>query len=306
MAKKFYTIMIVPHATARFRRIRVSRNLLLGGGSLLGVLVIAGLLFPHYLIQAIRLNAHLAEMTRENQELKKSNERFDASLTDLRTKMADIESKATKFAMMVGVEGATQTTLAANAASAAGGGSFPDLKTVGGKQAETLIEGEINTLKERSGVLEDSFRVLDTVFQKQALLLSSTPSIYPVRGLLGNGFGWRRDPFTGMRDFHQGLDIVAPVGTKVVAPADGIVTRVGPAGGFGLSVFVSHGYGVVTRYGHLSGTLVKVGQRVRRGDPLATTGSTGRSTGPHLHYEVLVHQKTVDPLLYILEESKVF
>ncbi|HUD71523.1 MAG TPA: M23 family metallopeptidase [Dongiaceae bacterium] len=303
MAKKFYTIMIVPHATARFRRIRVSRNLLIGGGSLLGVLLVAGLMFPHYLIQAARLNAHLAEITRENQELKKANEKFDASLTDLRAKMAEIEGKATKFAMMVGVEDAAPPALTANAA---GGGSFPDLKTVGGKQAETLIEGEINTLKERSGVLEDSFRVLDTAFQKQALLLSSTPSIYPVRGLLGNGFGWRRDPFTGMRDFHQGLDIVAPIGTKVVAPADGIVTRVGQAGGFGLSVFVSHGYGVVTRYGHLSSATVKVGQRVRRGDPLATTGSTGRSTGPHLHYEVLVHQKTVDPLLYILEESKVF
>ena len=303
MAKKFYTIMIVPHATARFRRIRVSRNLLLGGGTLLGVLLVAGLLFPHYLIKAARLDSHVAEMTRENQELRKSNERFEASLTDLRAKMSEIESKATKFAMMVGVEGAPQPVLAA---SAAGGGSFPDLKTVGGKQAETLIEGEINTLKERSGVLEDSFRVLDTAFQKQALLLSSTPSIYPVRGLLGNGFGWRKDPFTGMRDFHQGLDIVAPVGTKVVAPADGIVTRVGESGGFGLSVFVSHGYGVVTRYGHLSSTLVKVGQRVRRGDPLATTGSTGRSTGPHLHYEVVVHQKTVDPLQFILEESKVF
>lgn len=303
MAKKFYTIMIVPHATARFRRIRVSKNLLFGGAALLGVLLLAGLLFPHYLIKAARLNAHIAEMTRENQELKRANEKFDASLTDLRSKMAEIEGKATKFAMMVGVEGAAPPPLAANAA---GGGSFPDLSTVGGRQAETLIEGEINTLKERSGVLEDSFRVLDTAFQKQALLLSSTPSIYPVRGLLGNGFGWRRDPFTSMRDFHQGLDIVAPNGTRVVAPADGIVTRVGQAGGFGLSVFVSHGYGVVTRYGHLSSATVKVGQRVRRGDPIATTGSSGRSTGPHLHYEVVVHQKTVDPLLYILEESKVF
>jgi murein DD-endopeptidase MepM/ murein hydrolase activator NlpD len=84
------------------------------------------------------------------------------------------------------------------------------------------------------------------------------------------------------------------------------VTRVGPAGGFGLSVFISHGYGIVTRYGHLSSTVAKVGQRVRRGEVIAVTGSTGRSTGPHLHYEVLVHQKNVDPLRYILEESKVF
>ncbi|MFQ5877051.1 MAG: M23 family metallopeptidase, partial [Acidobacteriota bacterium] len=159
---------------------------------------------------------------------------------------------------------------------------------------------------ERSGALRDSLRVLDMAFQKQAMLLSSTPSIYPVRGLMGNGYGWRRDPFTGMRDFHQGLDIVAPIGTKVVAPADGIVTRVGRMGGFGNSIFISHGYGIVTRYGHLQAAKVRVGQRVKRGDVVGLVGSTGRSTGPHLHYEVLVHQRHVDPVKYILEEYRSF
>ena len=302
MAKKFYTIMIVPHATARFRRIRVSRNLVVSGGVFLSVLMVAGLTFPHFLLKTARLSRSVEKMSQENSDLKKANERIDASLTDLRSKLADIETKAAKFALMVGVDDGQTPQLA----SAAGGGSFPDLKTIEPRQAQTLIEGEIETLRERSGALEDSFRTLDTAFQKQALLLSSTPSIYPVRGLLGNGFGWRRDPFTGMRDFHQGLDIVTPIGTRVIAPADGIVTRVGPAGGFGLSVFISHGYGIVTRYGHLSSTVAKVGQRVRRGDVIAMTGSTGRSTGPHLHYEVLVHQKNVDPLRYILEESNVF
>ena len=299
MAKKFYTIMIVPHATAKFRRIRVSRNLLIVGGVFLSLLVVAGLMFPHFLLKTARLRASVAQMQQENIDLKKANEKFDTSLSDLRGKLSEIETKAAKFALMVGVEDIGSQQLAA------GGSSF-DLKGMPSPQAQTLIEGEIRTLRERSGNLQDSFRVLDTAFQKQALLLSSTPSIYPVRGLLGNGFGWRRDPFTGMRDFHQGLDIVAPLGTKVVAPADGIVTRVGPAGGFGLSVFLSHGYGIVTRYGHLSSTSARVGQRVKRGDVIAMTGSTGRSTGPHLHYEVLVHQKSVDPVKYILEESKVF
>jgi len=300
MAKKFYTIMIVPHATAKFRRLRVSRNLLLTGGAFLSALLLAGLTVPHFIIRTLRLSHGLARMTQENAELRKSNEKFDASLNDLRNRLQEIESKATKFALMVGVDNLPAQTMGA------GGGTLPDLRGVDPRQAEPLIDSQIQTLKERSGVLQDSFRVLDTAFQKQALLLSSTPSIYPVRGLLGNGFGWRRDPFTGMRDFHQGLDIVAPQGTKVVAPADGIVTRVGPAGGFGLSLFLSHGFGVVTRYGHLSSASVRVGQRVRRGDVIAATGSTGRSTGPHLHYEVMVHQKAVDPLVYILEESKVF
>jgi len=92
----------------------------------------------------------------------------------------------------------------------------------------------------------------------------------------------------------------------VVAPADGIVTRVGPSGGFGNSIFVSHGYGIITRYGHLSAYNVKVGQRVKRGDVIGMVGTTGRSTGPHLHYELLVHQRNVDPIKYILEEYRTF
>ncbi len=299
MNKKFYTIMIVPHAAAKFRRIKISRNFLIAAGSFLGLVFTAGLMFPHYLLRSSQLSANLQRMAQENQELRKANEKFDESLSDLRSRLAEFETKATKFAMLAGVEDPQSQQLAA------GGSSF-DLKGLSPKASQAVIESEINTLKERSGVLQDTFRVLDVAFQKQSLLLSSTPSIYPVHGLLGNGYGWRRDPFTGMRDFHQGLDLVAPIGTKVVAPADGIVTRVGQSGGFGNSIFVSHGYGIITRYGHLSAYNVKVGQRVKRGDVIGMVGSTGRSTGPHLHYELLVHQRNVDPVKYILEEYRTF
>ncbi len=299
MNKKFYTIMVVPHAAAKFRRIKVSKNFLVAAGCALGLVFTAGLMFPHYLLRSSQLTASLQRLTQENSELKKTNEKFDESLADLRSRLAEFETKATKFAMMAGVEDPSAQQLAA------GGSSF-DLKGLSPKASQAVIEAEIGTLKERSGALQDTFRVLDVAFQKQALLLSSTPSIYPVHGLLGNGYGWRRDPFTGMRDFHQGLDLVAPLGTKVVAPADGIVTRTGPSGGFGNSVFISHGYGIITRFGHLATFNVKVGQRVKRGDVIATVGSTGRSTGPHLHYELLVHQRNVDPIKYILEEYRAF
>jgi murein DD-endopeptidase MepM/ murein hydrolase activator NlpD len=109
-----------------------------------------------------------------------------------------------------------------------------------------------------------------------------------------------------MRDFHQGLDIVAPPGSRVVAPADGVVTQMGPVGGFGNSIFISHGYGLVTRFGHLKSFNVKPGQKVHRGEVIGYVGSTGRSTGPHLHYEVLLHQRNVDPVRYILDEFKSF
>jgi murein DD-endopeptidase MepM/ murein hydrolase activator NlpD len=91
-----------------------------------------------------------------------------------------------------------------------------------------------------------------------------------------------------------------------VAPADGIVTQVGRKGGFGLSIVLSHGYGIVTKYAHLDSSEVRVGQRVKRGDVIARVGSSGRSTGPHLHYEVVAHRKRVDPVKYILEEYKTF
>ncbi|OLE67077.1 MAG: hypothetical protein AUG09_04315 [Acidobacteria bacterium 13_1_20CM_2_68_7] len=299
MNKKFYTIMIVPHAAAKFRRVKVSKNFLVAAGCVLGLVFTAGLMFPHYLLRSSQLTANLQRLAQENSELKRTNEKFDESLADLRSRLAEFETKATKFAMMAGVEDSSAQQLAA------GGSSF-DLKGLSPKASQAVIEAEIGTLKERSGALQDTFRVLDVAFQKQALLLSSTPSIYPVHGLLGNGYGWRRDPFTGMRDFHQGLDLVAPLGTKVVAPADGIVTKIGPSGGFGNSVFISHGYGIITRYGHLANYNVKVGQRVKRGDVIATVGSTGRSTGPHLHYELLVHQRNVDPIKYILEEYRAF
>jgi murein DD-endopeptidase MepM/ murein hydrolase activator NlpD len=299
VAKKFYTIMIVPHAAAKFRRIRVSRNLLIAAGSLVGVLSIGGLLIPDLLWTTSSLRASLTQSQRENAELRDTNERFDDSITDLRGKLADIETKAAKFALMVGVEDVATPQLAA------GGSSF-DVQGLAPRASAPILQGEIDTLRDRSGQLESSFQVLDTAFQKQALTLSSTPSIFPVRGLLGNGYGWRRDPFTGIRDFHRGLDIIAPPGTKVVAPADGIVTRVGRAGGFGKSVLLSHGQGIVTRYGHLQATQVKVGQRVKRRESIATVGSTGRSTGAHLHYEVLVHRRHVDPVKYIVEEYKTF
>ncbi len=299
MNKKFYTIMIVPHAAAKFRRVKVSKNFLVAAGCVLGLVFTAGLMFPHYLLRSSQLTANLQRLAQENSELKRTNEKFDESLADLRSRLAEFETKATKFAMMAGVEDSSAQQLAA------GGSSF-DLKGLSPKASQAVIEAEIGTLKERSGALQDTFRVLDVAFQKQALLLSSTPSIYPVHGLLGNGYGWRRDPFTGMRDFHQGLDLVAPLGTKVVAPADGIVTKIGPSGGFGNSVFISHGYGIITRYGHLANYNVKVGQRVKRGDVIASVGSTGRSTGPHLHYELLVHQRNVDPIKYILEEYRAF
>jgi murein DD-endopeptidase MepM/ murein hydrolase activator NlpD len=133
--------------------------------------------------------------------------------------------------------------------------------------------------------------------------LAHTPSIWPAKGWLSRGYGMKHDPFTGYKQMHRGIDIANNHGTPVMATADGRVSRVGRVGNLGLVVTIDHGYGFVTRYGHLSKSQVKVGQRVSRGDVVALMGSTGYSTGPHLHYEVWRNGKILNPRDYILNEK---
>jgi len=147
-----------------------------------------------------------------------------------------------------------------------------------------------------------SFQQLDEYFKSQTSLLSSTPSVWPLRGWVTSGFGFRKSPFTGLRERHEGIDIAARLGSPVRSTADGVVVVSGRGYGYGKVVEVDHGYGLVTRYGHNSKHLVKVGDRVKRGQVVAEVGNTGRSTGPHLHYEVLLHGVPVNPNKYIFEE----
>ena len=131
-------------------------------------------------------------------------------------------------------------------------------------------------------------------------MLASTPSTAPVRGVLTDGYGGRSDPFTGEKGVHTAIDISSAHGQPIRSPADGIVVKAEWANGYGNVVYMSHGFGYSTRYGHLSTFNVKTGQKVKRGDVVGYVGSTGRSTGPHLHYEVRLNNRPVNPLAYIL------
>jgi murein DD-endopeptidase MepM/ murein hydrolase activator NlpD len=135
---------------------------------------------------------------------------------------------------------------------------------------------------------------------RQRNLLSSTPSIRPAKGWISSRFGYRESPFTGLREFHKGLDIANRKGTPIIATADGTVTFAGPKGFLGNLVVVNHGHGMTTRYGHLQKILVKRKENVKRGDTLGYMGNTGRGTGSHVHYEVLLNGIPVNPKKYIL------
>ncbi|MEN8185479.1 MAG: M23 family metallopeptidase [Myxococcota bacterium] len=145
--------------------------------------------------------------------------------------------------------------------------------------------------------LEDLVQQLEGKSQR----LAATPSIWPTQGWTTSSFGYRTSPFTGKRQFHAGLDVAANPGTQVVAPGGGKVVAVGTRGALGQRIVIDHGYGVRTTYGHLQDLFVQPGQTISRGERLASVGSTGRSTGPHLHYSVEVNGKARDPVDYILE-----
>lgn len=133
-------------------------------------------------------------------------------------------------------------------------------------------------------------------------LINATPNIKPARGWISSTFGYRTSPITGKLAMHAGLDIAASPGSPIYAPADGIVSFAGWDEGYGKLVSIDHGFGVNTRFGHNSQIYVRVGQRVSRWDVIAAVGNTGRSTGPHLHYEVRVNGIPRNPMLYILNE----
>lgn len=243
------------------------------------------------------LSAQREEITRQRRRILSFAEEINALKTEL-LKLNQFEHKMRVIA---------NCELAEGTGSPFGvGGAVPDdLDT-------NLSPGEIDSsiLREmhdqvkvlRSAMVKqkDGFETLKTKIDGQANLLATTPSIRPTTGWVTSRFGYRKSPFTGTRQFHAGLDIATRQGTPVIAPADGSVTFAGPKGLMGNMLTIQHGHGFITRYGHLSKILKKAGAKVKRGEVIAQVGNTGRSTGPHLHYEVLLSGVPVNPTRYIL------
>ena len=148
---------------------------------------------------------------------------------------------------------------------------------------------------------QDGFRIWESLSQKHSLL-EATPAISPTNGWVTSDFGYRISPYTNTPSLHQGLDIAASPGTPVRATGSGVITHTGYDVGYGKLVSIDHGYGILTRYGHNAEIFVVIGQKVERGDVIATVGNTGRSTGPHLHYEVRLNGIPINPENYILSD----
>lgn len=163
------------------------------------------------------------------------------------------------------------------------------------------MHDHIEQVQQASSVQGNSFESLMKSLKSKRNLLAATPSLRPTKGWFSSTFGYRVSPFTGRKEFHKGLDIANRKGTPIIAPADGLVTYSAKKWLIGNMISIDHGYGMVTRYGHISKLLKKKGNRVKRGEVIALMGNTGRSTGPHLHYEVRLNGVPVNPAKYILD-----
>jgi murein DD-endopeptidase MepM/ murein hydrolase activator NlpD len=248
----------------------------------------------------------LSKAQQENEVLHRDLAQFETSLSDMESRLettAEMESRARLLAGLTPLEDGSGVL-------AVGG---PDLaihtEGLDPKLSKRLlkIDGQIDAMERDLVVQEASYQEVLTTLRQRSDELQRTPTIVPLRDnyYLSSGFGRRPDPFTGAASMHEGFDYVAPSGEPFHATARGKVTFAGPKGDFGLTVKLDHGNGIVTVYGHAGKVFVAVGEEVERGQILGVVGATGRVTGPHLHYEVQVDGRPVNPGRFILDRNRV-
>ena len=282
---KHITIIFIPHARAKFRKIRVHLHVLWASVIFMGLAVFASLMLSVNFLYSLQKSVQLRSLRGKNAELKKLSDEYQVKLAELEKCLQDLDQKTDTLALLSGVESQGQ-----GASGGVGGMENPSSKL---NRDEMLLKWQ--------EVLARRIDGLKTSWDNDMARLRITPTIAPVKGIPTAGFGSRHDPFGDGREFHGALDISCPPGRPVVATADGLVTDASFSGGLGKCVTLFHGLGLSTKYGHLSKIIVKSGEKIKRGTILGYSGSTGRSTGPHLHYEVLQNGTPVNPLQYILE-----
>lgn len=311
---KYFTILVVPEEGNEMRRMRVSlRSILVAIGASLAICSISGFIFLDYL--RLREVATLVDtVVAENQALQGEAKILEKNLDKTKASLRQVKdySKKIQGLMDLAVSKVTRSAgigpLTEEESKVAELSAAPPPKVSGiplGLNIDDLSfkpvlqkAGEVNaSASMRSLELQD---VLSSLSKRKSLL-QSVPTNIPVKGWITSGFGYRTSPFTGKKTPHKGLDVAAPVGTPIHAPADGVVVFSGKKSGYGNFVMLAHGFGIATHYAHCAELLATVGQRVKRGDQIGTVGMTGRTTGPHLHYEVTVNGQRKNPRNFILE-----
>jgi len=303
--KKYFTLIAMTNDASRARRYRIPRGLMKIAMAA-GVVVVLAMAFVVYDYARLKSNAYeLYSLRKQTTRQRIELQNFSAKISDLESQLTKLRLFDKKLRIIANIKEPRDKRHPEQMRGIGGGLASGDNGPFGtpGEKVDELISrmrSDIRQLEYRTSTQERSFTELQERLIRKSSFLASTPSIWPARGWVTSVYGERISPFTGFKQMHKGLDIANRVGTPVVAPADGIVLRVGRVGSLGKMVSISHGYGMKTTYGHLSKIFVKRGQRVKRGQKIAAMGNTGHSTGPHLHYEVTVNGIRMNPYKYIL------
>lgn len=294
------TLMLIPDTQGTPKQFSLPRRLIYMSAAAVVLLVVATFyLTSQFLVDKVT-EKEVERLRAENKEL---GEKFD----QLRWEISEIESRYADL---------TQKEITIRSAFdlpeidlqerqlGTGGPLSPAIANMStSEKAAYASEMEVDRLLRLSEFEMKNYAEVETSLTKLKDRLRHTPSIWPTKGWLSRGFGMKYDPFTNYKQMHTGIDIANHTGTQIIAPADGRVIKVTRYKKIGRVVVIDHGYGFQTTYGHLSEAKVKVGQRVKRGELIALMGSTGYSTGPHLHYQVTRNGKYLDPLKYILNDK---
>lgn len=244
-----------------------------------------------------KISSQLSEI--ENQ--RKQIQEFAEEITSLKLKLVDLNNFENKLRIIANIEKKNDQDGLFGV-----GGSIPEdiiAQIPLSKKHNSLMREmheQINQINLATENQNNGFESLFTFIKEQQNILASTPAIRPATGWTTSRFGYRKSPFTGRREFHKGFDIANRKGTPIIATANGTVTFAGKKGAYGNVVVIDHGHGMVTRYAHTEKMLVKRNDKVKRGDTIALIGNSGRSTGPHVHYEVHLNGIPVNPDKYIL------
>jgi murein DD-endopeptidase MepM/ murein hydrolase activator NlpD len=307
LSNKSFTLIVVPDHHSEVRRFRLQKRTLIQALSAAGILALGlGIAGIHYV--------SVARDAKENRSLRDENLALKGELKAIRERVEHIGATLER------VERFDQKLRASTGLSdpqrnlAMGPIESGSLKVADGADTQfvrlTSKNVDPKALREKTDKYsaeairkEQSLTELASYFEEQKSVLATTPSIWPVKGWITSDFGQRADPYTGEKVMHLGLDISGPYGKDVISPSDGTVVFAGAEGGYGNVLVIDHGYGIKTRYGHLASLRVKSGEKVKRGTTIAALGNTGRSTGPHLHYEVRVNGVSENPHKYILEDE---
>jgi murein DD-endopeptidase MepM/ murein hydrolase activator NlpD len=296
---KRYTIVLADRQTGTVRRVTIRLRPF-------AIALCAILAFPVLVGLGLRLSAtaEVNHLRASNSTLSQENSSYRKATGALTTQIESLQAAINELGLRSRVDPVTSRAVEKLPAvvrnRAEGGTSAEGARAMLTPQFNTAsassLDQTFTMLRNILGSLEGHLSLVRRDVEKRESLMNATPSIWPVHGWLSAGYGMRSDPFNGDRDFHPGLDISADKGTPIYATAAGKVELAAPSGDYGNLVVIDHGYGLVTRYGHLSKFAVWQGSTVRRGDIVGYVGATGRATGPHLHYEVLANGKLINPL----------